>query len=264
MNVDADHLPDAVHQREGEAGRVGQSYYPPRNDLTTFAHGDCDVVGGALPGCAASATTLRGAQRSRRGRGGDAGLRRAVHGTWTIPATLPAGDYALLVEVNKEFDNNAVAQPSRRTTDPQLAGYGLANNFGQPSVVYRVPIHIDVAAGRPPRHRSQIAGYSDWTGAGRRDHRARHDDLDAPTRLGRGAPARDHDRAAPAGCTSSVSPAARAMCAPPPPPPGTGDRRGRRRSALADTRPSCTFKHAQANGGAVAQLRDPLPRGRRR
>jgi hypothetical protein len=46
-----------------------------------------------------------------------------------------------------------------------LPGYGTDGNFGQPSVVYQVPIHIDpTSETTDARSTSQIAGYGDWTG----------------------------------------------------------------------------------------------------
>ncbi len=112
---------------------------------------------GVYPGCAASATSYATLNDLDAVAAATPPYGAPYTGTWTIPTTLPAGDYALLVEVNKEFDNNA-AHTHPSYTDPQLSGYGLTNNFGQPSVVYRVPIQIDVGrrrgAPRPPRPRS--------------------------------------------------------------------------------------------------------------
>ncbi len=70
-----------------------------------------------------------------------------------------------MVEVNKEYDVN----PSHRHpdyVDQHLSTYGTEGNFGQPSVVYQVPLHIDLAAaGTDAQAVSQIAGYGDWSGA---------------------------------------------------------------------------------------------------
>ena len=194
INVDAITCPTRFTSAKGKLDSSTTSYYPPRNDLTTFSNGDCDMVGGVYPGCAASATSYAALNDLDAVAAATPPYGAPYTGTWTIPTTLPAGDYALLVEVNKEFDNNA-AHTHPSYADPQLSGYGLTNNFGQPSVVYRVPIHIDVAAGAAAAATtSQIAGYSDWTGAERRDQRARRDHLDRRSRIGRRAPARDLDR----------------------------------------------------------------------
>jgi hypothetical protein len=140
-----------------EKGRLDPtmpSYYPPRSDLTTFnsldgsdpptfaAINDLDAV--------AAATPPYGAVYNR---------------TWLVPSTLPPGDYALMVEVNKEYDSNA-SHMHPDFDDGNLVGYGTDGNFGQPSVVYRVPIHIDVISGTTDaQSTSQIIGYGDWTGA---------------------------------------------------------------------------------------------------
>ena len=187
--------------------------------------------------------------RSRRRRRPTARRTRA---RWTIPTTLPAGDYALLVEVNKEFDNNA-AHTHPSYTDPQLSGYGLTNNFGQPSVVYRVPIHIDVAAGAAAAATtSQIAGYSDWTGASGaingRDATISTADpgsgegrlLEISTAAGTG---RVHVQVQPCGSTTA--------CTPPPPAPGTVSEVAAAKDGLTDTSAVVTFKNAGSDGGGA-------------
>jgi hypothetical protein len=82
--------------------------------------------------------------------------------TWRIPANLPEGDYVLAVEVSKEYDTNA--RHSHIGFDDVhggLSAYGIDGNFGQPSVLYRVPIHL---GGSTPLTAavSQISGYSSW------------------------------------------------------------------------------------------------------
>jgi hypothetical protein len=67
------------------------------------------------------------------------------------------------VEVNKEFDNNSShAHPA--FTDMSLSDSGLKNNFGQPSVVYRLPFHLSRSAPFTAAT-MDIAGYGDWDGA---------------------------------------------------------------------------------------------------
>jgi hypothetical protein len=86
-------------------------------------------------------------------------------GTWSVPSSLPPGDYTLMVEVNKEYDSNA-SHMHPDFDDSHLPGYGTDGNFGQPSVVYQIPIHIDVSSGTADAQSiSQISGYGDWTGA---------------------------------------------------------------------------------------------------
>ncbi len=164
INVDAITCPTRFTSVKGKLDPSIQSYYPPRNDLTMFSNTDCDGVGGSLPGCSVSAMSYAALDDLDAVAAATPAYGGPYTGTWTIPAALAVGDYALSVEVNKEFDTNpSHSHPSYE--DPQLKGFGLGNNFGQPSVVYRVPIRIDVVAGaRATATTSQIAGYSDWTG----------------------------------------------------------------------------------------------------
>ena len=96
-----------------------------------------------------------------------------------------------MVEVNKEYDSNA-AHLHPDFDDSHLPGYGTDGNFGQPSVVYQVPIHIDPTAAMPDaQSTSQIVGYGDWTGADGRHQSARRHHLDEQSGIGRGAAAGD-------------------------------------------------------------------------
>ena len=194
--VDAITCPTKFNSEKGKFDPTTKSYYPPRNDLTTFiaANGaGCDQAPPVLPAvdpcdprrfmaindldAVATATPPYG---------------QVYSGMWYIPNGFPTGDYVVRVEVNKEYDNNAAyarpACPSDSCTfdaiggctacslpgidcsgggcvveDSNLGGYGQPGNFGQPSVVYEVPIHIegDMAASAMA---SSIIGYSDWTG----------------------------------------------------------------------------------------------------
>ena len=101
-------------------------------------------------------------------------------GTWTVPSTLAAGDYALWVEVNKEFDvnssHNATSHPSVHGRGP-----GLLRPVGElrPAVggLSRADPHrrrATPAAGVPPRSRATATGRA--TAAhhpARRDHHHR-------------------------------------------------------------------------------------------
>jgi len=154
INVDAISCASVFHSEKGKFDTTTKSYYPPRGDLTTFtstdgtdpptyaAINDLDAV--------AAATPAYGAPYSRN---------------WNVPIDLADGDYVVMVEVNKEFDSNA-ANMHADYDDPNLPGYGIDGNFGQPSVVYSVPVHIDLTNGTPVEAAvSQIAGYGDWSGA---------------------------------------------------------------------------------------------------
>jgi hypothetical protein len=67
--------------------------------------------------------------------------------------------------VNKEYDTNA-SHLHPQFDDPNLGGYGTDGNFGQPSVVYEVPLHIDLTTAAASSGAAlQITGYGDWSGA---------------------------------------------------------------------------------------------------
>jgi hypothetical protein len=88
----------------------------------------------------------------------------AAGGTWIVPAELPPGDYALMVEVGKEFDTNAFHEmESAPSLDFDV--FGTAGNVGQPSVVFRVPFTLDASADASEAAASEIFGYGDELGA---------------------------------------------------------------------------------------------------
>ncbi len=152
-----------------------KSYYPPRSDLgsdpTRFVSKDCDIVGDTVPGC--TVDSERYAADPTVGNDLDAVAQATppygapYSGTWAIPPTLAGGDYAVWVEVNKEYDsNNAHNQTTHPAVlDDQGLSYGMSGNFGQPSVVYRAPIRLDDVTTDATGTADQIEGYSDWTGA---------------------------------------------------------------------------------------------------
>jgi hypothetical protein len=80
--------------------------------------------------------------------------------------------------VSKEFDSNDFyVHPA--FTDQSLSDSGLKNNFGQPSVVFRVPFHLARGAGIHAAAQD-IAGYGDWDGSGGTLHPADKTITDAP------------------------------------------------------------------------------------
>ncbi len=154
INVDAISCASAFHSEKGKFDPTTKSYYPPRGDLTTFTSTD-----GADPPTYAAVNDLDAVAAATPAYGAP------YTGTWNVPVDLADGDYVVMVEVNKEFDSNA-ANMHADYDDPNLPGYGIDGNFGQPSVVYSVPIHIDLTSGTPAQAAvSQIAGYGDWSGA---------------------------------------------------------------------------------------------------
>ena len=134
-------------------------YYPPRNDLTTFTDLDCDS--GRAP-CPISARSYAGINDLDAVAAATPAYGRSFSQVWRVPDAVPDGPYAVLVEINKEFDENAEhSHPA--IADPMLSEWGLTNNFGQPSVVFRVPFTLDRQ--RPQQAAvTQIAGYGDWDG----------------------------------------------------------------------------------------------------
>lgn len=164
IDVDAVSCPTATFN--SAKGRLEPSlprvFYPPRNDLTAFSAKDCDqpIAGGlACPGTSAMRYSALNDLDAVAAATPPVG--KPYSGTWTVPAALPMGNYAVFVEVGKEFDDNAFHQHPAYE-DSRLLGYGLGKNFGQPSVVYRVPIRLDGEARAASV--STIAGYGDWTG----------------------------------------------------------------------------------------------------
>ncbi len=153
LGVDAISCPTTFHSEKGKLDATTPSYYPPRSDLTSFTSidtadpptyttlNDLDAVAAATPAYGAP-------------------VQRVI----TIPADVPPGDYTLMLEVNKEYDTNASNQHPDYP-DPHLMGYGTEGNFGQPSVVYQVSLHIDETTGAMSSGTAtQISGYGDWTG----------------------------------------------------------------------------------------------------
>jgi hypothetical protein len=152
--VDAITCPSVFHSEKGKFDPTTLSYYPPRSDLTAFGSND-----GTDPPTYASVNDLDAVAAATPSYG------TTYNGIWSIPGDLPAGDYALMVEVNKEYDTNA-SHDHPDFVDPALGAWGTEHNFGQPSVVYQVPLHLDVTSGAPDAQTvSQIAGYGDWSGA---------------------------------------------------------------------------------------------------
>jgi hypothetical protein len=108
----------------------GISYYPPRRDVKYEANvdspdvqlyammNDLDAVSHATP---------------------PAGV--GFDQSFTVPVTIPDGQYVVWVEVGKEFDQN----DSYHYPAPVLSAYGDYGEpyRGQPSVVWKVPVTID-------------------------------------------------------------------------------------------------------------------------
>jgi hypothetical protein len=133
-----------------------KSYYPPRNDLRTFTESDCDKS--RTENCEISARRYADINDLDLVAAATPAYGRPFTRLWRVPDDLPEGDYALMVEVSKEFDSNERhTYPTRK--DPMLLEWGLGNNFGQPSVVYRVPFKMS-------RTSTVVAASTDYVGYG--------------------------------------------------------------------------------------------------
>jgi hypothetical protein len=180
--VDAITCPTGVfNSSKGRLDSSQKTPYPPRSDLTAFLDRDCDILWSQATSCP---DTMRSATRYATINDLDAVAAatpvygRPYTGVWTMPAELPDGDYALMLEINKEFDGNA-SHAYMSYVDPRLPDAGFTNNFGQPAVVFRVPIRLDRSV-RQQAAVMDIAGYADWDGASGRLHPADATISDAP------------------------------------------------------------------------------------
>jgi hypothetical protein len=140
-----------------------KSWYPPRNDLTSFGPNDCDITpraGNQCPNTSArhfsEVNDLDAVASATPSYGGP------FSATWAVPNDLPDGPYVLAVEVNKEFDGNA-SHMYEAFLDTALPDNGLRDNIGQPSVVWKVPFQLDR---KTPAQAAVTApvGYGDWDG----------------------------------------------------------------------------------------------------
>jgi hypothetical protein len=164
VDVDAITCPTKVfNSAKGRlAPELPQIPYPPRNDLMQFNERDCDSPASQGQTCARSAETFRDLNDLDAVAAATPTFDQAFEGRWTVGADLPLDvDYALLVEVNREFDQNAQhrypAYNDKMLSDNGFTQTGLPNNLGQPSVVYRVPFRIDGT--RSLGTTAAIAGY---------------------------------------------------------------------------------------------------------
>lgn len=146
---------------------MAKSFYPPRGDLLNWdnlcvplvsADGTaCDYGDARMFGLINDLDSIATATPP---------YDQPYIGTWRVPQGLAEGDYALLVEVSKEFDGDASYTHSSYLSPFETmyyGGYGLEGNVGQPSVVYRVPFSL--ASPVPATAVTAPDGYGDWSGA---------------------------------------------------------------------------------------------------
>jgi hypothetical protein len=153
---DAGTCASAAYTDKGHFSATATSLYPPRSDLTRDVSrnpspdsADVELYAMLNPFDAVSQATPPG------------GLPRQI--SWAIPADLATGAYVMVVEVGKEFDDNA---SYNATSYPAPVGipfgeYGEPYR-GQPSVVYSVPFAIQ--AGEVIGVTQSYAGYGDPDG----------------------------------------------------------------------------------------------------
>jgi hypothetical protein len=147
------------------------SFYPPRGDLVDWGNlcvplvsidgAGCDYGDARQFGLLNDVDTVATATPR---------YDLTFSGSWTVPTSLPAGDYAFMLEIGKEFDSNPSFTHTSFLTPVELTyynDYGFDQNVGQPSVVYRLGFTIPADPGAPlaPAAVSLAAGYGDWTGA---------------------------------------------------------------------------------------------------
>jgi hypothetical protein len=135
--------------------------YPPRNDLTSFTSKDCDAAGGGRD-CPTSSNTFGTLNDLDAVAAATPAFERIYEGMWQVSAGLADNlEYALVVEVNREFDQNASYRPKayedEMLTRNGFTQTGLDNNLGQPSVIYRLPFRLDGTT--PVASTASIAGY---------------------------------------------------------------------------------------------------------
>jgi hypothetical protein len=140
--------------------------YPPRNDLTVFTSKDCDMVGGGT-GCPTSASGYAALNDLDAVAAATPAFERVYEGAWQVSGGLADNvDYALVAEVNREFDQNATYRPKayedEMLTRNGFTQTGLDNNLGQPSVIFRVPFRLDGTT--PVGSTASIAGYGSADG----------------------------------------------------------------------------------------------------
>src|SRR5262249_32594454 len=129
------------------------SYYPPRADLFDFGAMPCGMlpnyIGSCDPGDSAQYAFLNDVDVVATAT---PPFGAPYSSTWVVPDSLADGDYALYVEVAKEFDSDAANQHDSYINPMEATGfnnYGQQGNIGAPSVLFRVPFSLGagVAAG---------------------------------------------------------------------------------------------------------------------
>jgi hypothetical protein len=170
VDVDAVSCPTKVfNSAKGRlAPELPKVPYPPRNDLMMFTERDCDIPLSGIPMCARSAEQFNTLNDLDSVAAATPPFEKPFEGQWTIAPQLRAdADYVLVVEVNREFDQNATyratAYEDKMLSKNGFTQTGLSNNLGQPSVIWRLPFRIDGTS--PYGVTTTISGYGSVDGA---------------------------------------------------------------------------------------------------
>jgi hypothetical protein len=164
--VDAVTCPSGMFRSDkGRLDPTRSSVYPPRADLLDFGR-TCPALvnqprGSCDPGDSAQYAFLNDIDVVAAAT---PAFDTPSGGVWVIPSDLAVGDYALMVEVGKEFDSNeSYALPNAESLDYDT--FGATGNLGQPSVIFRVPFSVDATDSATATTTNDIFGYGDATGA---------------------------------------------------------------------------------------------------
>jgi hypothetical protein len=164
--VDAVTCPSGLFRSDkGKLDVTQTSFYPPRADLFDFGQ-SCPVLvnrpnGSCNPGDSEQYAMLNDVDVIA---GATPPFGVPVTGSWVLPDALAPGDYALMVEVGKEFDpDDAYGGTNAPSLDYEV--FGTAGNLGQPSVIYRLPFSVGIAGATWSAAVTTPAGHGDPTGA---------------------------------------------------------------------------------------------------
>jgi hypothetical protein len=176
--VDAVSCPSQTFSSDKGMFDVGgkKSLYPPRHDVAASA---CEAIDS--PDCVKLAD-LDDVAAISAATPNPYVLSAPYAGMWPVPGGLPDGDYWVFVEVNKQYDNDTTqngpctaAAPLRDassgfcTAHPAVLddmgltadGYGIGNNFGQPSIVWAAKITIEAGVTHTALA-DEYLGYGPW------------------------------------------------------------------------------------------------------
>ena len=265
INVDAITCPTRFTSAKGKLDSSTNSYYPPRNDLTMFGERRLRRGRRRLSRVHGQRDELRGAQRSRCGRGGDAALRRAVHGHLDDPGDASRRRLRAARRGEQGVRQQRRRTPTRRTRirSSRATASRATSASRRWSIACRFTSTCAAGAAAAADHVADRR-LQRLDRRGRRDHPARRDDLAPPipdrakARLLEHHDRRRHGPGARRSAALRIDDAARrrrrrpARC-PRSRPPRTGS---------PTRRPSSPSRTRRSDGRRRRELRDPLPRGR--